>query len=95
MVDLDNLTKRVKDIEKRHEVILKKRVKLQARLDYLKKELADLGKEIKAAGLDPKNLKDELSKREQKLVLLIQDVESQIANVEEALKAFEEDQDED
>jgi len=58
-------------------------------LEAKKQELLDLVSEIKAAGYDPKKLKEERDKKADELTTMMATFEQELTEVESALAAFE------
>lgn len=86
---LDQIKQRVEALTKRHAAASKKKSELKGQLEAKKQELVELKKEIEAAGFDPKNLKEEKTRLESELVEMIDAFEKELAEVEQALAAYE------
>lgn len=92
MPDFDQLKRRFDDLMKRYETAKSKKEQLKGELGGKKKELVDLSKEIEAAGHNPKTIKAEREKAEQDLVTMLDKFEKDLSNVEDALSAYDEQQ---
>lgn len=86
---LDQLKRKVDDLLRRHTVVTKKKSELRGRLEAKKTELVELGEEIKAAGFDPRKLKEQRDEAHQELEDLVESFERDIVEVEEAIASFE------
>lgn len=86
---LEELKQRVEELSKRYASATKKRSELQGQLEAKKAELVALSNEIKAAGYDPKKLKEEKEAAEKELITMIDVCEKDLSEVEAALKAFD------
>ncbi len=84
----DELKKKIEDLAKRTEAVNKKKAELLGLLQAKKEELAALIKEIKAAGLDPKNLSSEREKAKNDLEAMIKAYEQDLKATEDALAAY-------
>ncbi len=85
----EDIKKRVDDLGKRYATAVKKKAELHGQLDAKKAELAELAKEIKNAGYDPKKIREEKEKLEQELVQLLAAAELEIGTVETALATYD------
>ena len=86
---LEVLEARLEDLTRRHKAASSKKSKLQGQLEAKRQELASLAEEIRQAGFDPKKLKDERDKVEAELTGMMDALERDLAEVEEALAAFD------
>ena len=89
MASLDELRKKVDNLIERHKVVAEKKAKLQGQLEAKKAELLELGNEIKSAGFDPRNLKEQRDKAKEDLERLIRSFEKDLVEAEEAIAHFE------
>jgi chromosome segregation ATPase len=85
----DQLKDKVEELSQRYTAASRKKATLKGQLQAKKEELAALSKEIKDAGYDPLKLKDAKDKTEQELRQLMESFERDLAEVEEALAAFD------
>jgi hypothetical protein len=85
----EDLRRRIESAIKRTETVNQKKAALGGQLKSKKEELAALMGEIKAAGLDPKNLKAERDKVQAELYEMLTGYEKKLADVETALASFE------
>lgn len=85
----DEIKKKIEDLQKRTEVVVKKKATFGGQLQAKKEELAALIKEIKAAGYDPKNLVSERDKAQKELEEMISTYETDLTQVEDALAVYE------
>jgi len=83
------IEKKVKDLMVRHAAVQHKKALLQGQLQSKKKELEALVVEIKAEGLDPKNLAEETKKARESLEAEILAFESDLTKVEAALATYD------
>jgi septal ring factor EnvC (AmiA/AmiB activator) len=87
--NLDQMEKKVQELARRHAAATKKKSELKGRLEAKRQELAALSAEIRAAGVDPKKLKEARDKEQQDLQVMIESFEKDLAQVEAALAEFE------
>lgn len=85
----EELRKKIDDLSKRTEAANTKKSTLSGRLQAKKEELAQLIVEIKAAGYDPKTLREERDKVQTQLTEMIQTYESDLVAVENALASYD------
>jgi uncharacterized protein YoxC len=85
----DEIKKKIEDLQKRTDVVVKKKATFGGQLQAKKEELATLIKEIKAAGYDPKNLVSERDKAQKELETMIATYETELTQVEDALSGYE------
>jgi vacuolar-type H+-ATPase subunit D/Vma8 len=86
---LDQIKTRVEDLSKRFKTVNSKKSNLGGLLQAKKDELAALKKEIEAAGLDPRKLKDKRDELQAEVVAMIDDFDKKLTRVEEAFAAFD------
>jgi len=91
MASLDELKRKVDDLLRRHGEVTQKKAELRGQLEAKKAELVSLGNEIKAAGFDPRKLKEQRDQAEQDLETLVRSFEQDLKEVEQALAAFEQE----
>jgi SMC interacting uncharacterized protein involved in chromosome segregation len=89
MATPEELKKKIEDLAKRTDTVNKKKSELVGLLQAKKDELANLIKEIRAAGLDPKNLSAEREKAKTDLEAMISTYEKDLLATEQALAAYE------
>jgi septal ring factor EnvC (AmiA/AmiB activator) len=89
MATPDELRKKIEDLGKRTDTVNRRKSELQGLLQAKKDELAKLLTEIKAAGVDPKNLTAERDKAKTDLESMIASYEKDLASTEAALAAFD------
>ena len=85
----EEIKRRLDDFQHRTEVATKKKASLGGQLQAKKDELAELIKEIRAAGYDPKNLTVERDKSQKDLEDALTAYEKDLVEVETALAAFD------
>lgn len=85
----EELRKKIDDLAKRTEVVHNKKSNLSGKLQAKKEELAQLIVEIKAAGYDPKTLREERDKVQAQLTEMISTYESDLVAVETALASYD------
>lgn len=85
----EELRKKIDDLSKRTEAANTKKSTLSGRLQAKKEELAQLIVEIKAAGYDPKTLREERDKVQAQLTEMIQTYEADLVAVENALASYD------
>jgi uncharacterized protein YoxC len=85
----DAIETKVRDLMTRHAAVLQKKAALSGQLQAKKDELVALVNEIKAAGIDPKNLAEESRKAKAALEAEVATFEAEISKVETALAAFD------
>lgn len=85
----EELRKKIDDLTKRTEAANTKKNTLTGRLQAKKEELAQLVLEIKAAGYDPKTLREERDKVQTQLTEMISVYEADLVAVETALSSYD------
>lgn len=85
----EEIRSKVDDLIKRTDTVTKKKAGFGGQLQAKKEELAALILEIRAAGIDPKNLAAERDKAQQSLEQMAADYEKELAAVELALATYE------
>lgn len=85
----EEIKRKIEDLQKRSDTVAKKKATFSGQLQAKKEELATLIKEIKAAGIDPKNLVSERDKAQQELEAMIVSYEADLTQVETALSAYD------
>jgi uncharacterized protein YoxC len=85
----DELRKKIDDLAKRTEVVNTKKSTLSGKLQAKKEELAQLVVEIKAAGYDPKTLREERDKVQAQLTEMVTTYEADLVAVETALAGYD------
>lgn len=89
MTSIDQIQAKVEELNKRFKAAHTKKTALGGQLLAKKEELAALKREIEAAGLDPKRLKERRDELQTELVALVEDFSKKLSTVEEALAVFE------
>lgn len=89
MATPEELRKKIEDLAKRTDTVNRRKSELQGMLQSKKDELAKLLVEIKAAGVDPKNLTAERDKAKTDLESMIASYEKDLAATEAALAAYD------
>lgn len=89
MTSLEQIKAKVEELGRRYKTASAKKSSLSGLLQAKKDELAKLVREIEAAGLDPKKLKDHRDQLQTEVVALIEDYEKKLTAVEEAFAAYE------
>lgn len=87
-MSMDDLTKKIEDLQTRHAKVLKWKAELGGELKSKKEELAALVKEIQAAGYNPKTLVEERDKTQKELEELMADFEKGLVEAETSLSAY-------
>lgn len=85
----DELRRKIDDLAKRTDTVNSKKSTLSGKLQAKKEELAQLVVEIKAAGYDPKTLREERDKVQAQLTEMITAYESDLVAVETALAGYD------
>lgn len=85
----EELRKKIDDLSKRTEAANTKKSTLTGKLQAKKEELAQLVTDIKAAGYDPKTLREERDKVQTQLTEMIQTYETDLVAVENALASYD------
>lgn len=85
----EELRKKIDDLTKRTEAVNTKKSNLSGKLQAKKEELAQLVVEIKAAGYDPKTLREERDKAQAQLAEMITAYEADLSAVESALSGYD------
>jgi hypothetical protein len=88
----DEIKKKIEELQKRTDVVVKKKATFGGQLQAKKEELATLIKEIKTAGYDPKNLVSDRDKAQKELEAMITSYDSDLSQVEAALASYEKKQ---
>lgn len=89
MSTLDEIKSKVDDINKRYKSASSKQSNLSGLLQAKREELASLIKEIEAAGLDPKKLKERRDELKAEVIAMTESIDKQLKQVEEALAAYD------
>lgn len=85
----DQIRQKIDDLQRRSEAVATKKAAFGGQLQAKKDELAALIKEIRAAGLDPKNLLSERDKAQQELEAAIVSFEADLQKTEATLAGYE------
>lgn len=85
----DEIKKKIDDLQRRTDAVATKKANFGGQLQAKKQELADLIKEIKAAGYDPKSLVSERDKAQTELEQMISVYETDLVQVETSLASYE------
>lgn len=86
---LEEIKQKVEELGKRLKVAGSKRSNFSGLLQAKKEELSALKREIEAAGLDPKRLKERRDELQVEVVAAIEEFDKKLTTVEEAFAAFE------
>lgn len=89
MSTLDEIKAKVDDISKRYRAASGKQSNLSGLLQAKREELAGLIREIEAAGLDPKKLKERRDELKAEVLAMTESIDKQLKQVEEALAAYD------
>jgi chromosome segregation ATPase len=89
MSDLEQLKAKVDELTRRHDAVGSTKSRLKGQLDAKKQELLELSQEIKAAGYDPKKLKEERDKVQSELKSMIKSFENDLVEVEQSMALFD------
>lgn len=85
----DEIKSKIDNLQKRSDVVIKKKAAFGGQLQSKKEELEALVKEIKDAGYDPKTLVTERDRAKSELEAMIEVYEKELAKAESALALFE------
>jgi len=85
---LDEIQKRIENLQRRHAEVMQRKAAASGQLQARKDELAEIVKEIRAAGFDPKQITHIRDKARQDLAAEITKHETELAEVEAALQGF-------
>ena len=85
----DELRRKIDDLAKRTETVNNKKATQSGKLQARKDELAALITEVRAAGYDPKTLREERDKAQATLVEMVKDYETKLVAVETALASYD------
>ncbi len=86
---LEQIRTKVEELGKRYKAASSKKASLSGLLQAKKEELAALKREIEAAGLDPKRLKERRDELQTEVVAAIEDFDRKLTTVEEAFASFD------
>jgi septal ring factor EnvC (AmiA/AmiB activator) len=89
MATPEELKKKIEDLAKRTDAVNRRKSELQGLLQAKKEELAKLLVEIKAAGIDPKNLVAERDRAKADLEAMVVQYEKDLAAMEQALATYD------
>ena len=89
MATLEERRAKYEDLQKRQAKVQSAKDQLVGELDARKRELARLGEEIRAANLDPKNLKAHRERLESEIDALTKSIDADLTEVEEAIDQFQ------
>ena len=89
MTSLEQIRDKVEELAKRYKSASAKKSSLSGLLQAKKDELASLKREIEAAGLDPKKLKEKRDELRTEVVAAIETFDRNLTQVEEAFAAFD------
>lgn len=89
-LSIEEIRTKVEGLLKRHKIASDKRNTYMGLLAAKREELANLKKEIEAAGLDPKRLKEKKAETQAELLRLMSTLDERLTSVEEAFASFEE-----
>lgn len=87
--NIETLREKFELLTRRYSDASEKRSRLLGKLDEKKADLTRLVEEIKAAGFNPKDLRAEKERLSSEVVELMTKFESELSNVETALKDLE------
>jgi chromosome segregation ATPase len=86
---LDQIKAKVDELGRRYKAASAKKSNLSGLVQAKRDELAALKKEIEAAGLDPRKLKEKRDELQTEVQAMIDDFEKRLTSVEEAFAAFD------
>lgn len=86
---LEQIKERVDTLNQRFKKASEKKATLSGLLQAKKEELKALVDEIQAAGFDPKNLKTRRDELQKEVENLIEDLDTKVTAVEEALNSYD------
>ena len=86
---LEQIKERVDTLSQRFKKASEKKATLSGLLQAKKEELKALVDEIQAAGFDPKNLKTRRDELQKEVENLIEDLDTKVTAVEEALNSYD------
>ena len=84
-----NLTERITEIQQKSQSLNETKIRLEERLRSEKKKLADLVKQIKDQGYNPKDLKKIRQEKEQELTKAVETIEEMLIKAEKTLTEIE------
>lgn len=85
----EQIKQRIEDLAKRYKTVNQKKAESEGQLKAKRKELQDLVTQIKAMGIDPKDLKKERDRLETELLELLTTFERELGEVEAAFEAID------
>lgn len=85
---MDEIEKKIEELQKRHTNAMRRKAELSGQLTAKKAELAALVQEIRDAGYDPKNIKQERDRVKLELENLVSSLDQELTKVESALDSF-------
>jgi chromosome segregation ATPase len=85
-VTVEELDSRFKLLNQRREVVQQNKIKIEAELNSRKRELKSLMKQAEDAGYDPANLKDEIKRMKQVLVVKLDAFQADLEAAEKMIQ---------
>jgi hypothetical protein len=85
----DELRRKIDDLTKRTDLVNNKKATQSGKLQARKDELAQLILEVRAAGYDPKTLREERDKAQNVLIEMVNEYETRLIAVETALAGYD------
>jgi uncharacterized coiled-coil DUF342 family protein len=85
----DEIKKKIDELHTRYNAAVQSKAGLSGQLTAKKEELANIVKEIRDAGYEPKNLVQEAARAKSELETMIEKFEQELTAVETALSAFD------
>jgi uncharacterized protein YceH (UPF0502 family) len=85
---MDEIEKKIEELQRRHTNAMRRKAELTGQLEAKKMELATLVQEIKDAGYDPKNIKQERDRVKIELESMISSLDQDLTRVETALDSY-------
>lgn len=85
----DDVRDRIDALQKRWSAASKKKAGLEGQLQAKKEELAQIVREIREAGFDPKNIAQDRDTAKAELETMVGKLEAELTEVEQTLSTFE------
>ena len=85
----DDIRNKIDALQKRWGVVSKKKAGLEGQLQAKREELAQIVKEIREAGFDPKNIAQDRDQAKAELEEMITKLDTELTEVETTLSTFE------
>jgi predicted nuclease with TOPRIM domain len=89
MATVDEIRSKIDNLQQRHEKVLKRKAELSGELKAKKDELANLVKEIKAAGFNPSTIAEDRARAQKELEDLMVEFEKNLVDAESTLSQYD------